>query len=88
MDQRTFTVMYLAAVSVIFAVESDDVAQKIQNKRAEAEKRFSATHPNVSEEDRTEVLDRAWDTFGPHLNDHSRNETLNTLEPKPETEVE
>ena len=80
MDDRTFTVLYLAAVSVIFAVESDDVAQKIKNKRAEAEKRFSAAHPDVSEEDRSEVINRAWDTFGPHLNDYSRNEMLTGVE--------
>lgn len=86
MEPRLYITLYLAAASVIFGVESDDVAQKIQNKRAEAEKRFQSWHPDVPEEDRTALVDKAWDTFHHHLNEHSHSDSLNTPAPEPEVE--
>lgn len=71
-------VLRLAAMAAVATVESDYVAGKVQKgmKRQAAESHLAAAQPDFEEVDRNDVLDWAWDTFGPFLNDHSRSEAL------------
>jgi hypothetical protein len=73
---KTLISLRLAAASAVFAVESQDVSSKISDKRSAAEEHLKATKPTISDQNRSDALDWAWDRFGPFLNEHSYSDAL------------